>query len=324
MTGRIITVTANAAIDKRLSVPAITPGTVMRITSAEYSAGGKGLNVARVAGQLGADVLATGFLAGHAGSFIAEQLDRQGIAHDFVAVDGESRSCLNLIDDSGQSTEFLEPGPVINQAAIDQLEQKLVDLTGPNTAVVFSGSLPQGCPIDTYARLVTSVHNAGGIAVVDTSGEALLAALEAHPDVIKPNRDEGSALTGAPVLTARTAAQAAIELGRAYSVSTVAISLGAEGAVAADSTGVWWVEPPAITPVNPVGCGDGFVAALVAAHLAGQNTTQTLINAVEVATACALSAPTGSFEPTDRDLVRNTGVVVHDLTSITDERITSC
>ena len=63
----ILTVTLNAAIDKRYVVEDFKSGAVFRIKECSYSAGGKGLNVARVASIAGEDVLATGFVGGHAG-----------------------------------------------------------------------------------------------------------------------------------------------------------------------------------------------------------------------------------------------------------------
>ena len=63
----ILTVTANAAIDKRYIVRGLQVGEVNRVQSVEMSAGGKGLNVARVAHIAGEEVLATGFLGGHSG-----------------------------------------------------------------------------------------------------------------------------------------------------------------------------------------------------------------------------------------------------------------
>ena len=45
----IVTVTLNAAIDKRYEVEKLETGEVNRVKSSRYGAGGKGLNVSRVA-----------------------------------------------------------------------------------------------------------------------------------------------------------------------------------------------------------------------------------------------------------------------------------
>ena len=79
---------------------------VNRVTP-EKTAGGKGLNVARVLGQLGDDVVATGLLGGHMGAYMAELMDANGIKNDFVPIKGETRICLNILH-AGNQTELLE------------------------------------------------------------------------------------------------------------------------------------------------------------------------------------------------------------------------
>ena len=63
----ILTVTLNAAIDKRYVVENYQVGEVNRVMECAYVAGGKGLTVSKTATIAGADVLATGFVGGHAG-----------------------------------------------------------------------------------------------------------------------------------------------------------------------------------------------------------------------------------------------------------------
>ena len=64
----ITTVTLNASIDKAYHMEhEIVGGTVMRVARVANSAGGKGLNVARVARLCGSDVQATGLVGGFNG-----------------------------------------------------------------------------------------------------------------------------------------------------------------------------------------------------------------------------------------------------------------
>ena len=62
----ILTVTMNPSVDTRYQLDELIIDDVNRVTP-EKTAGGKGLNVARVLGQLGDDVVATGLLGGHMG-----------------------------------------------------------------------------------------------------------------------------------------------------------------------------------------------------------------------------------------------------------------
>jgi len=107
----ILTVTLNAAIDKRYVVDDFKVGEVNRVKECSYVPGGKGLNVSKPASIYGAEVVATGFVGGHAGNYIEDALKPFGIRGDFYHVDAESRSCINIWDEINHvQTEFLEPG----------------------------------------------------------------------------------------------------------------------------------------------------------------------------------------------------------------------
>ena len=82
----ILTVTLNAAIDKRYVVENYQVGEVNRVKECAYVAGGKGLNVSKTATIAGAKVLATGFVGGHAGAYIIEAVEAQGVETDFIQV----------------------------------------------------------------------------------------------------------------------------------------------------------------------------------------------------------------------------------------------
>lgn len=58
----ILTVTLNAAIDKRYVVEEFKVGEVNRVKECAYVPGGKGLNVSKPAAVAGAEVVATGFV----------------------------------------------------------------------------------------------------------------------------------------------------------------------------------------------------------------------------------------------------------------------
>ena len=92
----ILTVTLNAAIDKRYVVDDFKTGEVNRVRECSYVPGGKGLNVSKPASIYGAEVVATGFVGGHAGNYIEDALKPFGIKGDFYHVDAESRSCINI------------------------------------------------------------------------------------------------------------------------------------------------------------------------------------------------------------------------------------
>lgn len=295
----IVTVTLNAAIDKRYVVQQVQPHTVMRVADCSYTAGGKGLNVSRAARLCGAHVCATGFLGGFAGQYIAAELAREDIAQQFVSVQGESRSCINIVDLGGGSTELLEPGICVTGKDLAALRQTLSGLLNTAQLVVLSGSAPMGCPLDIYIDLVQLARSAGVPALLDTSGAYLEAVLSGPvmPNFIKPNAQELSALVGAPITGVADAGRHACELRAGRAIDLVAVSLGPDGAVLAAPDGCWYARPPAIRPVNTVGCGDSFVGAFAAAWAAGQVPGRALTQAVAVSAASAMYPGTGSFDP---------------------------
>ena len=121
----ILTVTLNAAIDKRYVVEGFRVGEVNRVKECSYTPGGKGLNVSKPASIAGAEVVATGFVGGHAGHYIEDSLKPFGIRSEFYHLADESRSCINIWDEVNHvQTEFLEPGFTVTEEDFVNFEEK--------------------------------------------------------------------------------------------------------------------------------------------------------------------------------------------------------
>ena len=88
----ITTVTLNASVDRRYVLDNFEKGGTFRVADYQATAGGKGLNVARVIGMLGEDVTATGFVGGSNGRLIVRELDKLRLRHNFVKINGETRN----------------------------------------------------------------------------------------------------------------------------------------------------------------------------------------------------------------------------------------
>ena len=197
----ILTVTMNPSVDTRYQLDELIIDDVNRVTP-EKTAGGKGLNVARVLGQLGDDVVATGLLGGHMGAYMAELMDANGIKNDFVPIKGETRICLNILH-AGNQTELLESGPTIAPEELDAFTAKFAELASKADVVTISGSLPRGVEADYYAKITGIAENAGAKVLLDTSGASLEAALksEVKPELVKPNLTEINGLLGTSFTT---------------------------------------------------------------------------------------------------------------------------
>lgn len=162
----IVTVTMNPAIDKTVEIDLLRVGGLNRIQKVEYDAGGKGINVSKTIFELGGESLATGFLAGNAGRTIEAVLDEKKILHDFIWVEGETRTNTKVIETCGEVTELNEPGPVISEEQVEQLLQKLSVLANEQVLFVLAGSIPKGVGADIYARITQLVHEKIGRAHV--------------------------------------------------------------------------------------------------------------------------------------------------------------
>jgi len=296
----ITTVTLNAAIDKTYIVPGFQKSRLFRVEQTVSEAGGKGINVARVITLLGGSAIAIGFIAGMQGRVIADSLTAQGVPHEFTLAEGESRVCLTVLDPESEAdqTELLEPGPLVDNGHLDALRAKVDTLAARSSLVVLSGSMPRGCPVDIYAELAAIAMNRGAKVVLDTSGEALAAGVEARPFLIKPNEHEIGTLLGATPRKDAELIDAVRELmGRG--IACVVVSLGARGAIAGWFGELYRVTAPKIDAVNPVGCGDSMVAGLVTAIERGCAARSSLRLGAACGAANALQLRAGVVAPGD-------------------------
>ena len=122
----IITVTANAAVDKTLTVPNFQTGLKHRARESVTLPGGKGVNIARALKALGQPVVATGLVGGRAGQQIVEGLQRENVLNDFVHIGGESRTSTAVVDPTTMTqTEVIEYGPVVTGPEVTALFEKI-------------------------------------------------------------------------------------------------------------------------------------------------------------------------------------------------------
>lgn len=295
----LLTVTLNPAIDKLYTVDRLTDFTVMRAREVVATAGGKGLNVSRVASLLGVPVRAMGFVGGHSGAYLRELLAGTDIQCAFTEAAGETRTCINVKDlSTGRHTEFLEPGAPVSGAEYECFLSAYRLALAEAEAVTLSGSLPRGMPGDCYRTLVSLAREAEVPVLLDASGDALCLGVEAGPTVVKPNADELEQLLGAPAVGERQVL-AALHALRRRGIKTAVASLGKRGALAVGPEGVFRAVPPEIQAVNTVGCGDSMLAGLALMEMGKTPLPEGLRTATALAAANALSPGTGDLAPQD-------------------------
>src|SRR5207248_1738895 len=185
-------------------------------------AGGKGLNVARAAATLGGSVQAAALLGGHAGRWIADQLEQAGIGLHATWAESETRSSLSVAGalDEGL-TEFYEHGFPISDAEWERFA-RLVSQLAPNARwLTLSGSLPSGAPADGYRPLIGRTR---------TAFDSRSPGLDAGPDVVKLNEAEAGLATGRRVESLEGALAAARDL-HSVAGSTAIVTRGEQGAL---------------------------------------------------------------------------------------------
>ncbi len=259
----IYTVTLNPAVDKQITVPTVSLGTVLRASAVQSDPGGKGFNVSRALKMQDVPSCALGFVGGATGDFLVTALEELGIKTDFVRVAEPTRTNVSVVSETeGPHLKVNEAGPTIDANALDLFLSKVRDLAQAGDWWVLAGSLPPGVPTDIYTNLTAVLSDAGANVVVDTSGSALKSCIDAKPALIKPNHHEAAALLERSIDTLSDAAEAALQLHNG-GIPYVVISMGAEGAVLATNGVAHIAEAPEIVERNPIGAGDSMVAGLV-------------------------------------------------------------
>lgn len=299
---RLIGLSLNPAIDKLAAVDHLELGRIHRPEMLSVLPGGKALNAVRTAVCLGLAAEVVTVIAGHAGSWIADALGARAIRGWFVRADGESRTCLSVLDRStGMLTEFYEAGIPLSEDRWSAVEVTLRDSLARDSdsaVVLLAGSLPPGAPADGYRRLAGTATTLGARVVVDIGGEPLRAALHAHPWLVKINAAEASETTGLPG-TDRSEVVAATRRLIQDGAEQALITMGVEGAVLVTKAGAWGVgRAPEIGQFS-VGSGDALIGGFVAALSHDEDLPTALRHGAAAATANALIPGQGEIDPVD-------------------------
>ncbi len=303
----IVTLTLNPSLDRTLEVDALRRGEVLRAASVHLDPGGKGVNVARALLANGVGSRAVIPCGGAEGEQLVLLLAEESVHTVAVPIASRTRSNVTLVEADGAVTKVNEPGAPLTAAEFDAVAAAVLGCAGTADWVVMCGSLPPDVPVDVYAGLTAQFAAAGIRVAVDTSGPALLSAVAAGPDLVKPNRDELAEAVGAPLTEVGEVIEAAQTL-RERGAGAVLASLGADGALLVDDDGVLLAKGTQIEPRSTVGAGDALLAGFLAGGARGE---KALVEAVAWGGA-AVGLP-GSRMPGPAD-IRREGIVVVDLT----------
>jgi len=254
----IVTVTPAPAIDWTIEVDSFELGAVNRAVRSSREPSGKGVNISWALHRAGVPTLAVFPAGGHTGQIMTEVLSQIGLEHVIFDTGQDVRSNITLIS-PGSSTKINEAASPLSEEQTSQLRDAIIGASVDASVVLICGSLPAGVPATFVRDMVRTLKASGVDVVVDTSGDALELALEAKPDLIKPNVHELAELTGRQLATLGEVVDAAEEA-RERGAGAVLASLGADGALLVDGKGVLYARATDIPFVNSVGAGDALLA----------------------------------------------------------------
>lgn len=254
----IYTVTFNPSVDYVVRLGKIEIGGLNRTGDTEKYAGGKGINVSRVLKQLDTESTALGFSGGFTGEFIKDVLESQGIAHNLVEIEEDTR--INIKLKTASETEINAGGPEITDNNITSLKRQLMALKTEDH-VIFAGSVPKGHD-SVYRELAHILFEKDVSFTIDAEGGKLLSTLQYNPYLIKPNLFELEGIVNRKLSSDAEIIEGAVEL-QDQGAENILVTLGSNGAIFVGKKNHYRIPSPKGTLRNSVGAGDSTVAGFI-------------------------------------------------------------
>jgi 1-phosphofructokinase family hexose kinase len=275
---------------------AFRPGAVNRALEVHWCASGKALNAALALHRLGAPCRALSPAGGAHGEAMRNDLARQGVAGCWIDTVAATRVCTTIVDLANHAaTELVENARGMTLAEIDAFAAAYAAEAASATVVILVGSLAPGAPPTFYRDLLAQ---APVKAILDARGPELLAALEARPFLVKPNREELGRTLGRDLHRDADLFDALAEVHR-RGAAWVLVTDGKNPTYIRSAEGLFRIDPPAATVVNPIGCGDCMAAGIAWALDQGREPVEALRYG-----AAAATAKLGEFLPALLDPAR--------------------
>lgn len=298
----ILTLTANAALDRVIFVEEFVPATTMRAPRFLECAGGKGFDTSVALRGLGQRTTALGFVAGYYGQRLVNVLTQYGVDVDPIWLVGETRLANVIVETARARHSHLMIGalPVTSADVATMLARFAAHL--PAAAwVVAAGSLPPGMPSTFYRTVTEQAQAAGRPILIDATGLPLLDCLSARPDVVKLNQDEFVEtfdLTGGEL---SAVVEAAHQVRQRYQIRTLVLTCGREGLMVVTDAATLQAQAPVQRAINAAGAGDATSAALVWRRTVGDSWAEAARWAAAVSAASVTTEGTAEVRLADVD-----------------------
>jgi len=234
-------------------------GEVNRAREAHWCASGKVINVGRGLFHLGAESRTLSLVGGPTGESIRREFAGAQISARWVETAAATRVCTTILDAGrGVTTELVENTASAAPGELSAFARAFAEEARQADVVVLSGSLPAGAPAEYYRDLMRSCS---ARVILDVRGAELLAALDARPWLVKPNREELARTLQADLTSDAALVEAMHELNR-RGAEWVVVTRGPAATWATSAGQSYRAQPPACDVVNPIGCGDSLCAGI--------------------------------------------------------------
>lgn len=276
MPKKFLVVCLNPVIQKTLVFEGLELDRVNRARVVRTDASGKGVNVARVLSQRGAETVHLTQAGGPNRDWFLSLCAADGLAVEWVDSGSEVRFCSTIIDTVAKTaTELVEEALPVAPDTEERLLERFDRLVPRFDVLIISGTKAAGYSDAVIPGMVKRASAQGLMTLLDIKGRDLVASLPFRPVVVKPNLGEflatfptrGGAHASAAVLRSHVQ-----DYAKAWKER-----YGTELVVTRGGAPIWFNEDgrpaeEAVLPVeaiNPTGSGDSFTAGLAFALAAG-------------------------------------------------------
>lgn len=304
MVESFLVVGLNPVIQRTLLLERLRPGEVNRASQYWIDASGKGVNVARVLGQLGERAVHLTQIGGHQEALFLSLAGEDGVVLAPVPTQSEIRFCCTLLDAARHTTtEIVEEAEPISPGTEERVRRRFSELLPAHSQVVVSGTRATGFSSELVPDLVREARKRKAAVVLDLRSEDLIHSLPERPTLIKPNYAEfvGTFLSNQmPSEHERdgemesAVRERMLEINREFGCHVV-LTRGAfptlfthEGQVCETA-----VEP--LRPLNTTGCGDAMTAGLASALARGSTLPQAILRGHDCARTSARCVRPGTL-----------------------------
>ncbi len=284
---RVLALALNPSLDTTLWLDNLTHGEENMVIEECSDASGKAVNLARTFKYYDVPSSLIILLGDHNKHDFLQQLDRESIQYNVIAIEGNTRENLSIVQKDKSVTRLIRGGFTVPYDQVEETVEAMKGCVDSETLVMISGALPKGISTGILRNICREVKEMGGQVALDSRSVSSEDILAIKPWIIKPNKAEFEDLAGRKfdnIADMAAYAKTFIEGG----VANCLVSLGAEGLLCVTSEGAFLASAPYVEVRSTVGAGDNAMAGFVKSKLAGGSTAGSLKTAAAFGSAACM------------------------------------